>query len=175
MPTLRRCARRRTAQQPTPSRSVPASPEKPSRNRRSNPLAAMDAIEIADRGDRAVEPRRRRGRIDGDDKSFGDGSIGQGNRKFLSVHGNESLEHVSIRKVCNFLGSRARGRHAPLGTPATNDRFQRHRSIRDMQSVAGSPSVIAIRKLRDGGRFVRIRGRGPATGARPQVSSPPAY
>jgi len=47
----------------------------------------MHAIEIADRGDRAVEPRRRRGRVDGDDESFGGGRIGQGNRKFQSVHG----------------------------------------------------------------------------------------
>jgi len=86
-------------------------------------MAAMNAIEIADRGDRAVESRLWRGRIDGDDESFGSGRIGQGNRKFQSVHGNESLEHVLIRKVCNFLGSRARGGNATLGTPATNDRF----------------------------------------------------
>ena len=57
-------------------------------------MAAMNAIEIADRGDRAVEPRRRRCRINGDDETFGGGRIGQGNRKFQSVHGNESLEHV---------------------------------------------------------------------------------
>ena len=36
-------------------------------------MAAMHAIEIADRGDRAVEPRRRRGRINGDDEFFGGG------------------------------------------------------------------------------------------------------
>ena len=45
---------------------------------------------------------------------------------------------------------------------------------RDMESVAGSPSGIVIRKLRDGGHLVSIRERDPATGARPRVSSSPA-
>ena len=45
---------------------------------------------------------------------------------------------------------------------------------RDMESVAGSPSGIVIRKLRDGGHLVRIRERDPATRARPLVFSPPA-
>jgi len=45
---------------------------------------------------------------------------------------------------------------------------------RDMESVAGSPSGIVIRKLRERGHLVRIRERDPATGARPLVSSPPA-
>ena len=42
---------------------------------------------------------------------------------------------------------------------------------RDMESVAGSPSGIVIRKLRERGHLVRIRERDPATGARPLVSS----
>jgi len=48
------------------------------------------------------------------------------------------------------------------------------RDGRDMESVAGSPSGIVIRKLRTGGHLVRIRERDPTTGARPRVSSPPA-